>query len=105
MPERDAGAHDAGPGGGEGSDSRLSPKHDDGATAGSGDARTLPLPAAIAAVSAIGYLGSFVAPPVIGGIDQATSLSTALLTLVAGSAVLGALAGPALAPSHVAARA
>jgi MFS family permease len=52
---------------------------------------------AIAAVTTIGYLGSFTGPPVIGGLAQATNLSTALLALVAASVVLAALAKPALA--------
>ena len=52
---------------------------------------------AIAAVTTIGYLGSFTGPPFIGGLAQATDLSTALLTLVAASLVLAALAKPALA--------
>jgi hypothetical protein len=51
---------------------------------------------AIAAVTTIGYLGSFTGPPVIGGLAQATDLFTALLTLVAGSLILAALAKPAL---------
>jgi fucose permease len=52
---------------------------------------------AIAAVTSIGYLGSFTAPPAIGALAQATTLSTALLTLIALSAILAALAQPALA--------
>jgi MFS family permease len=52
---------------------------------------------AIAAVTSIGYLGSFTAPPAIGALAQATTLSTALLTLIALSATLAALAQPALA--------
>jgi len=55
---------------------------------------------AIAAVTTIGYLGSFTGPPLIGGLAQATSLSTGLLMLVAASLVLGALARPALAPNE-----
>jgi MFS family permease len=64
-----------------------------GAAPRAGDA---PPAAAIAAVTTIGYLGSFTGPPAIGGLAQATSLSTALLTLVAASLVLAALAKPAL---------
>jgi nitrate/nitrite transporter NarK len=56
--------------------------------------------AAIAAVSAIGYLGSFVAPPAIGALAQTAGLSAALLSLVAVSALLGALARPALASAE-----
>jgi MFS family permease len=52
---------------------------------------------AIAAVTTIGYFGSFTGPPVIGGLAQATNLSTALLALVAASVVLAVLAKPALA--------
>jgi MFS family permease len=52
---------------------------------------------AIAAVTTIGYLGSFTGPPVIGGLAQVTGLSTALVTLVAVSLLLAALAKPALA--------
>jgi hypothetical protein len=59
-------------------------------------ATTAPPATAIAAVTTIGYLGSFTGPPAIGGLAQATSLSTALLTLVAASLVLAALATPAL---------
>jgi cyanate permease len=51
---------------------------------------------AIAAVTTIGYLGSFTGPPIIGALAEATSLSTALLALVALSALLAALARPAL---------
>jgi MFS family permease len=51
---------------------------------------------AIAAVTTVGYLGSFTGPPVIGLLAQATSLSTALLLLIAVAAALGALAKPAL---------
>jgi MFS family permease len=65
-----------------------------GAAPRAGDA---PPAVAIAAVTTIGYLGSFTGPPVIGAIAQATSLSTALIALVAVSAILGALAKPALA--------
>jgi hypothetical protein len=64
-----------------------------GAAPDSGDASAA---AAIATVSAIGYLGSFTGPPAIGALAQATGLSTALLGLVALSAVLGLLAKPAL---------
>ena len=50
---------------------------------------------AIAAVTTVGYLGAFTGPPVIGVLAEATSLSTALLALIAVSAVLGLLAQPA----------
>ena len=65
-----------------------------GAAPRTGDA---PPAVAIAAVTTIGYLGSFTGPPVIGGLAQASDLSTALITLVAASLVLAALAKPALA--------
>jgi MFS family permease len=60
---------------------------------------------AVAAVTSIGYLGSFSGPPLIGGLAEAAGLSTALLVLVAASLLLAALAGPALradlsAPEH-----
>jgi MFS family permease len=56
---------------------------------------------AIAAVTTIGYLGSFTGPPAIGGLAQATGLSTALLALVAASLVLAALARPALGSARL----
>jgi len=64
-----------------------------GAAPRTGDA---PPAVAIAAVTTVGYLGSFTGPPVIGALAEATSLSTALLALVGVSAVLGLLARPAL---------
>ncbi len=51
---------------------------------------------AIAAVTTIGYLGSFSGPPALGALAQATTLSTALIGLVIVSVVLGLLARPAL---------
>ena len=51
---------------------------------------------AIAAVTTIGYLGSFSGPPALGALAQATTLSTALIALVVVSAILGLLARPAL---------
>jgi MFS family permease len=56
----------------------------------------VPPAVAIAAVSTIGYLGSFTGPPVIGGLAQPAGLSAALLVLVAACLVLAALARPAL---------
>jgi len=56
----------------------------------------VPPAVAIASVTTIGYLGSFTGPPAIGALAQATSLSTALIALVAVSAILGLLATPAL---------
>jgi MFS family permease len=51
---------------------------------------------AIAAVTTIGYLGSFSGPPALGVLAQATTLSAALIALVVASAILGLLARPAL---------
>jgi MFS family permease len=53
-----------------------------------------PPAAAIAMVMTVGYLGSFTGPPVIGALAQATSLSTALLLLVAIAAALACSPGP-----------
>jgi MFS family permease len=64
-----------------------------GAAPRAGDA---PPAAAIAAVTTVGYLGSFSGPPLIGLLAQASSLSSALLLLVALAAALGLLARPAL---------
>jgi fucose permease len=66
-----------------------------GAAPRTGDA---PPAVAIAAVTSVGYLGSFTGPPVVGLLAQATSLSTALLLLIAIAAALGALAKLALDP-------
>ena len=49
---------------------------------------------AIAAVTTIGYLGSFSGPPALGALAQATTLSTALIALVIVSDILGLLARP-----------
>ena len=64
-----------------------------GAAPRAGDA---PPAVAIAAVTTIGYLGSFTGPPVIGALAQASSLSAALTALVAVSGVLAVLAPRAL---------
>jgi len=53
---------------------------------------------AIAAVTTIGYLGSFTGPPVVGALAEAGGLSSALLVLVVLCVALGAFAGPALRP-------
>ncbi|HEY7077948.1 MAG TPA: MFS transporter [Solirubrobacteraceae bacterium] len=53
-------------------------------------------PVAIAAVTMIGYLGSFTGPPAIGAVAQATGLSAALALLVAAALAAGALAPRAL---------
>jgi MFS family permease len=68
-----------------------------GAAPRAGDA---PPAAAIAAVTTVGYLGSFSGPPLIGLLAQASSLSSALLLLVALAAALGLLARPALGPAR-----
>lgn len=65
-----------------------------GAAPQTGDA---PPAVAIAAVTTVGYLGSFAGPPAIGALAQASSLSTALAALVVVSALLTILARPALA--------
>jgi MFS family permease len=52
--------------------------------------------AAIAAVTTIGYLGSFSGPPVIGALAELSSLSAALGLLIAVSALMLALARRAL---------
>lgn len=56
---------------------------------------------AIAAATTIGYLDSFSGPPALGALAQVTNLSTALISLVVVSAVLGVLARPVLRrPAH-----
>jgi len=52
----------------------------------------IPAPAAIAAVTTIGYLGSFTGPPLIGALAEASDLSVALGTLIAGSLLMAAVA-------------
>ena len=53
---------------------------------------------AIAAVTTIGYLGSFTGPPLIGGARRAAGRSAALGLLVAAAAATALLAPRALAP-------
>lgn len=65
-----------------------------GAAARAGDA---PPAVALAAVTTVGYLGSFTGPAVIGGIAELTGLSAALGLLVAVSGAMILLARPALA--------
>jgi MFS family permease len=60
------------------------------------NASGLPAPVAIAAVTTIGYLGSFTGPPVIGALAELGTLSAALTLLVVAAAVAAALAGRAL---------
>jgi MFS family permease len=57
-----------------------------------------PLPVAIAAVTSLGYLGSFTGPPLIGALAELTGLSAALGLLVAAAAVPALLAARALEP-------
>jgi MFS family permease len=57
---------------------------------------TGPLPLAIAAVTTLGYLGSFTGPPLVGALAQVTGLSAALWLLVAAALVPVALARRAL---------
>jgi len=61
-----------------------------GASAGAGDA---PPAVSIAAVTTVGYLGSFTGPPAIGALAQATGLDAALGLLVVVS-LLAAVLGP-----------
>jgi hypothetical protein len=64
-----------------------------GAAPGLGE---VPTPTAIAAVTTVGYLGSFSGPPAIGGLAELSTISTALGLLVAASALMVLLAAPAL---------
>jgi MFS family permease len=56
----------------------------------------LPAPVAIAAVTTVGYLGSFTGPPAVGGLAQLIGLSAALGVIVAAALAASALAGVAL---------
>jgi MFS family permease len=67
-------------------------------------ASELPTPVAIAAVTSVGYLGSFTGPPVIGALAELTSLSAALGLLVVAAAVAAGVAGRALARPRAARR-
>ncbi|MEO7339057.1 MAG: MFS transporter [Caldimonas sp.] len=53
--------------------------------------------AAIASVTAIGYGGFMIGPPLIGGLAHATSLTAALVVVVAGAALLAFAARPVMA--------
>jgi MFS family permease len=64
-----------------------------GAAPGTGD---VPPAVAIAAVTTVGYLGSFTGPPAIGAIAGVTGLSAALGLLAAVSVLMALLARPAL---------
>lgn len=58
----------------------------------------MPVPAAIAAITSISYLGSFTGPPLIGGLAEAAGLSLALGVPIVFSLAMAALAGPGLRP-------
>ena len=51
---------------------------------------------AVAAVTTLGYVGSFTGPPLVGALAELTGLSTALGLLVAAALVPVLLAGRAL---------
>jgi MFS family permease len=55
-------------------------------------ASELPTPVAIAAVTTVGYLGSFTGPPVIGALAELSSLSVALGLLVVAAAFVAGVA-------------
>jgi len=57
-----------------------------------------PLPVAIAAVTTLGYLGSFTGPPLVGALAEATGVSVALWLLVVAALVPVLLAPRALQP-------
>jgi MFS family permease len=59
----------------------------------------MPVPAAIAAITSISYLGSFTGPPLIGGLAEAAGLRAALGVTIAVSLALAALAGRGLRPA------
>jgi MFS family permease len=55
----------------------------------------VPAPVAIAAVTTVGYLGSFTGPPVIGGLAAAVGIDGALALVLVACAAVAALAGRA----------
>jgi MFS family permease len=57
-----------------------------------------PAPAAIAAVTTIGYLGSFTGPPLIGALAGPLGLTAALAVMGAAAVAAALLARPALSP-------
>ena len=63
-------------------------------------ATRLPPPVAIAAVTTLGYLGSFTGPPLVGALAELTGLSTALVLLVAAAVLPALLARHALGPGR-----
>jgi MFS family permease len=56
----------------------------------------LPTPVAIAAVTTLGYLGSFTGPPLIGALAGPLGLTAALGVMALAAVAAGVLAGPAL---------
>jgi hypothetical protein len=58
----------------------------------------MPVPAAIAAITSISYLGSFTGPPLIGVLAEAAGLTLALGLAIVSSLAVAALAGPGLRP-------
>jgi hypothetical protein len=60
------------------------------------DVTDLPAPVAIAAVTTVGYMGSFTGPPAIGALAELTSLSAALGLPLAAAAAIAALAPASL---------
>src|SRR5215211_2217169 len=58
-------------------------------------------PVAVAAVTTLGYLGSFTGPPLVGALAELTGLSAALALLVAAALVPVLLAGRALGQSSL----
>lgn len=60
---------------------------------------------AVAAVSAVGYIGFLAGPPTIGGLSELVGLRAALLVVVACCSLTAVLAGAVRAPRPVAARA
>jgi MFS family permease len=63
---------------------------------GAAGVRGVPAPVAIAAVTTVGYLGSFTGPPLIGALAEASDLSSALGVLLPAAAAAALLARPAL---------
>jgi hypothetical protein len=61
----------------------------------------MPAAGAVAATTAIGYLGSFAAPPAIGLLAANSTVSHALLVLVPPAAATALLARPALKTGSV----
>jgi MFS family permease len=60
---------------------------------------------AVAAVSAMGYIGFLAGPPTIGGLSELVGLRAALLVVVACCSLAAVLAGAVRAPRLIAARA